>query len=92
MRRSARAPPVVAAASASAGDIPISRTASAMHSGTDEVKHEPGLQSLASATCTPASSSRRASGYGDRVENSTPGSSVAVVPLATSASTSASSR
>ena len=43
----------------------------------------PGLQSVASAIDTPASSSRRASGYGDRVENSTPGSSVAtVVPAA----------
>ena len=52
----------VAAWSASAGLIRISRTASAMQSAIDEVKHEPGLQSLASATRTPASSSRRASG------------------------------
>ena len=42
----------------------------------------PGLQSVASATLTPASSSRRASGYGERVENSTPGSSVATVVAA----------
>ena len=40
------------------------RTASAMQNGIDEVKHEPGLQSVASATGTPASSSRRASGIG----------------------------
>ena len=57
-----RAPPAVAARSASAGVSRISRTASAMHSGIDDVKHVPGLQSVASATGTPASSSRRASG------------------------------
>ena len=45
-----------------------------------EVKQDPGLQSVASATVTPAASSRRASGYGCRVENSTPGSNVATVP------------
>ena len=48
------------------------------------------MQSVASATVTPASSSRRASGYGERVENSTPGSRVATVPESRSASTSAS--
>ena len=58
-----------------------------------EVKHEPGLQSVAIATVTPAASSRRASGYGCRVENSTPGSNVATVPPDdASASTSASVR
>ena len=61
-RRSARAPPAVAAHSASAGVIRISRTASATQNGIDEVYDEPGLQSVASATVTPASSSRRASG------------------------------
>ena len=40
---SAAAPPAVAAHSASAGVIPISRTASAMHSGSELVKHEPGV-------------------------------------------------
>ena len=59
----------------------ISRTATAMQNGMLVVKLEPGLQSVASATVTPASSMRRASGYGDRVENSAPGSSVATVPL-----------
>ena len=53
-----------------------------MQNGIDEVKQVPGLQSVASATVTPASSSRRASGYGERVENSTPGSSVATVVAA----------
>jgi len=38
---------------------------------------------VASATVTPASSRRRASGYGCRVENSTPGSKVAIVPFNT---------
>jgi len=70
----------------------ISRTASAMHSAMLEVKHDPGLQSVASATVAPASISLRASGYGCRVENSTPGSSVATVSEAASAATSASSR
>ena len=63
-----------------------------MHSGMLEVKQEPGLQSVAMATVAPAPSSRRASGYGCRVENSTPGSSVATVADDASASTSASSR
>ncbi len=70
----------------------MSRTASAMQNGTDEVKEEPGLQSVERATVTPASSRRRASGHWARVENSAPGSSVATVfPLA-SAATSASVR
>ena len=81
VRRSARAPPAVAAQTASAGVIRISRTASATQNGIDEVYDDPGLQSVASATVTPASSSRRASGYGDRVENSAPGSRVATVSL-----------
>ena len=81
-RRSARAPPAVAAHTASAVVMPISRTASAIMSGIELVKLDPGLQSLASATVTPASISRRASGYGWRVENSTPGSSVATVSRA----------
>ena len=72
--------------------MPISRTASAMHSGIDDVYDEPGLQSVASATVTPAPSSRRASGHGERVENSTPGSSVATTPVRASASTSSSDR
>ena len=62
VRRSACAPPAVAAQTASAVVIRISRTASATHSGMLEVKHEPGLQSVAIATVTPAPSSRRASG------------------------------
>ena len=45
----------------------------------EDVYDEPGLQSLASATTTPASSRRAASGYGERVENSAPGSRVATV-------------
>ena len=61
-------------------------------SGIELVNDEPGLQSLASATVTPASISRRASGYGWRVENSTPGSRVATVSDAASAATSSSSR
>ena len=50
---------------ASAGVIRMSRTATAMQNGMDVVYDEPGLQSVASATVTPASISRRASGYGD---------------------------
>ena len=61
-RRSARAPPAVADQSASAGVIRISRTARAMQNGMDEVYDDPGLQSVASATVAPASSSARASG------------------------------
>src|SRR5204863_7738697 len=53
---------------------------------------DPGLQSVASATVTPASSSARASGYGDRVENSAPGSSVATVRESASALMSAGDR
>ncbi|CAM5691315.1 hypothetical protein SFUMM280S_00364 [Streptomyces fumanus] len=69
-RLGAAAPPAVAAHTASSGVIPMSRTASAMQNGTDEVYDEPGLQSVESATVTPASSSRRASGHAARVENS----------------------
>ena len=82
----------VADHNASAGVIRISRTASAMQNGIDVVKHEPGLQSLARATVTPASIKRRASGYGERVENATPGSSVATVPEDDRASMSAADR
>src|SRR6476619_1296626 len=92
VRRSARAPPTVAASSASAGVRRISRTATAMQNAMLVVYEEPGLQSVATATATPASTSRRASGYGARVENSAPGSSVATVDEPASASTSASSR
>ncbi len=59
-----RAAPRVAASSASSVVMPISRTASARQNGIDDVYDVPGLQSVASATGTPASSSRRASGYG----------------------------
>ena len=62
MRRSAQAPPAVAAHTASCVVSLISRTARATHSGMLEVKQDPGLQSVASATVTPAASSRRASG------------------------------
>ncbi len=70
----------------------MSRTATAMQNDMLVVNELPGLQSVASATVTPASSSRLASGHGARVENSAPGSRVAtVVPAAAaSASTSAS--
>ena len=61
-------------------------------SGIELVKLDPGLQSLARATVTPASIRRRASGYGWRVENSTPGSSVATVSEPASAAMSSSSR
>src|SRR5690242_13323773 len=92
LRRKARAPPAVAAHSASAGVIRISLTASAMQNGIEVVYDEPGLQSVASATVAPASSSARASGYGDRVENSAPGSSVATVSESASALTSVGDR
>ena len=62
MRRSAAAPPAVDAHTASAGVMPMSRTATAMQNGIELVKLDPGLQSLASATVTPASMRRRASG------------------------------
>lgn len=70
----------------------MSRTASATQKGTDDVKDEPGLQSVDSATVTPASMSRRASGHSARVENSAPGSRVATVSPLARASTSASVR
>ncbi len=70
VRFSALALPAVAAQTASTGVMRISRTASAIQKDMDDVKLLPGLQSLASATVTPASMSRRASGYrwraGDR--------------------------
>jgi len=59
-RCSDAAPPAVAAHTASAGDSPISRTASATMSGMEVVYDDPGLQSEAIATVTPASKSRRA--------------------------------
>src|SRR5690349_17658151 len=86
------APPAVAAQSASRGVIDISRTASATQNGIDDVYELPGLQSDASETVTPASRSLRASGYGCRVENSTPVSRPATVSDEASASTSASDR
>ena len=61
-----------------------------MTNGIDVVYDVPGLQSAPSATVTPASSSRRASGYLFRVEKSAAGSSVATVDDAASASTSSS--
>ena len=64
-RRSAAAPPAVAAHTASAGVKPMSRTATAMQNAMLVVYELPGLQSVASATVTPASRSRGASGYGD---------------------------
>ena len=64
VRRRARAPPAVAAQTASSVVIPISRTASAMQNGMLLVKQEPGLQSVARATVAPASSRRRACGKG----------------------------
>ncbi len=70
----------------------MSRTATAMQNGIDEVYDEPGLQSVASATVAPASIRRRPDGYGCRVENSTPGSSVTTVSDAARAATSASAR
>jgi hypothetical protein len=54
-------------------------TASAITSGIDDVYDEPGLQSDAKATVTPASMSLRASGNGERVHSSAVGSSVATV-------------
>lgn len=92
VRRRAAAPPAVADQIASSGVIPMSRTASAIQNGTDEVNDEPGLQSVESATVAPASRRRRASGQVARVENSAPGSSVATVLPWPSASTSASVR
>ncbi len=70
----------------------MSRTASAMQKGTEDVKDEPGLQSVDRATVAPASIRRRASGHWARVENSAPGSRVATVRLLARASTSASVR
>src|ERR1700751_3574582 len=89
-RRKAAAPPAVADHTASDVVIRMSRTASATQNGMLEVYDDPGLQSVARATVTPADSSRRASGYGCLVPNSAPGSSVATVPDDASASMSAS--
>lgn len=46
VRRSAVAPPAVAARSASDGVMCMSRTAIAMQNGIDEVNEDPGLQSV----------------------------------------------
>ena len=48
-------------------------------SGIDVVYEDPGLQSEARATVTPASIKRRASGNGERVHSSAVGSKVATV-------------
>jgi hypothetical protein len=66
-------------------------TASAITSGMDDVYDEPGLQSDANATVTPASISLRASGNGERVHNSAVGNNVATVVLLAPASASMSS-
>jgi hypothetical protein len=66
-------------------------TASAITSGMDDVYDEPGLQSDARATVTPASISFRASGNGERVHNSAVGNNVATVVLLAPASASMSS-
>jgi hypothetical protein len=66
-------------------------TASAITSGMDDVYDEPGLQSDANATITPASISFRASGNGERVHNSAVGNNVATVALLAPTSASMSS-
>ena len=91
-RRRDAAPPAVAAHTASDGVSPMSRTASAITKGIEVVYDDPGLQSDAIATVTPASHRRRAGAYADRVENSAPGTSVATVPEPASASISSSHR
>ena len=88
LARKTSPPPAVAAQTASSVVIRISRTASAMQNGMLDVKQEPGLQSVAKATVAPASSSRRACGYGCLQLNSTPGSRVATTGVDTRASTS----
>ena len=87
-----RAPPAVAAQTASATVIRICSTAVATQNAIDVVYDEPGLQLLASATVAPASSSVRAGGSGCRVLRSQAGSRVATVSAAASASTSAADR
>jgi hypothetical protein len=62
LQSGAAAPPSVAPRKASEGVIPISHTGSAMQKGIHQVKVDPGLLSLAKATVTPASGSRRALG------------------------------
>ncbi len=62
LRRNAFAPPTVAARTASAGVMRISRTASAIASGMAVENPDPGLQSVAMATVAPASSRARAGG------------------------------
>jgi len=81
LRRNAWAPAAVADHNASSQVMPILITASAITSGIDAVYEEPGLQSDANATVTPASISLRASGNGERVHSSAVGSSVATVVL-----------
>jgi hypothetical protein len=68
----------------------MSLTATAMQNAVLVVNELPGLQSVASATVTPASIIRRASGHCALVENSAPGRRVATVAPAASASTSSS--
>ena len=77
----------VAAVSASSIDSRSSKTASVRIIGIDSVNEEPGLQSVASATGTPASTSRRAGAQTCFMrKNEVPGSSTAVTPAAASAS------
>jgi hypothetical protein len=54
-------------------------TASAITSGIEDVYDEPGLQSEAKATVTPASISLRASGNGERVHNSAVGKAIVIL-------------
>ena len=68
----------------------IEITPSEIASGIDVVYDDPGLQSDASATVTPASISRRAFGNGERVHNSAVGNSVATVEPFVDASASTS--
>ena len=90
--RSASAPPRVADQTAWSIVKPMSLTATAMQNGIEVVKLEPGLQSVASATFTPAANNLLASGYELLVENSAPGKSVATVLLFAKSSMSLSLR
>jgi len=71
--------------------MPMLITARDTTSGIDDVYDEPGLQSEAKATVTPASISFRASGNGERVHNSAVGNNVATVVLLAPARASISS-
>ena len=89
-RPTAAAPLSVRAVTTSPGNMPMRVQAMAPTSGRFSVRQVPGLQSVARATGTPRSISRRAGAKSTPRKKAVPGSSVATVPDAARASMPAS--